>query len=317
MNFQNLSCAPRIGNTNPGNCNLNLKNAVALLFTPAGTSIAVSELDDFMTTADTNLHEDSKYKRWYLVKGIKGVEKNNIEASVQTWGDGSTVETRDERVGRSYQFDNLCLFTLLSSFKGLHDLFDVWVIYAGNVIQGTKGPLLDGEETVSGFDPSILNVSQYDEAMNETQAMFTAGFQLATAEEWRNMVVFQPTNGILVKDLSGLQTINLQWIKQDPHVPGTYHISARVSCGSTNMGEVFPTELASIALWKAVDAKTKIEITISGVTVSPLGNFIIALSTVDPEYTAATHIQISTVAPSALAAANLEWYESEPVTVPK
>ena len=318
MNLYNLPCVTAVGaNTNVGNCSNDLKNAKGFLLTPAGFKVPVSKLPEFIAEMRLKLRLDDRYTRAQLVSGIKGVTKANIEAATATWGDGSTEETRDERIGRTYDFKNLCAFLAITSLKGKEDFYDIWPIYDGNQIQGTKATMPDGEAAVSGFDISTFKIPLYTEAINETQAMWQFGFELALSEEWRNMVVFQPEDGTLLKDLASLQTIDLEWHKVTPHVAGTYHIKATTSCGRVNMAELFGAELSEIALWKVTNPITGNDITVSGVTISGLNNFVLSLDVADADFVAATKLKITLAAPSVLAAADVSWYEATTIVIPK
>lgn len=318
MNLIGLPCISAAGgNMGFGNCKKDLKNAKGFLLSPAGTTIPVSELPTFIADVLVNLRKDDKYARWQMVTGIKGVTKANVEAATATWGDGSTEETRSERIGRTYDFKNVCAFIGVSTLRGKEAQYDIWPIYDGNEVQGTQATMPDGEPAVSGFTLDNITVPLYTEAINETQAMWQFGFQLASGDEWRNMVIMQPEDGNLLKSLESMQTIELQWLKNTPQVTGTYQVAARTSCGSVNMGEVFATELADSSLWLVTNPVTGNAITVSGVTVNGLGNFVLALLTTDPDFTAATKLKVTLVAPSVLAAADIAWYEGTSIIIPK
>ncbi len=317
MNLYNLPCISAVGgNMGFGNCSFDLKNAKEFMITPAGTKVAASALTTFIATAQTNLRLDDKYQRWQKVTGIKGVAKANVEAATATWGDGTTQETRPERIGRTYDFKNLCAFLAVATLHGMDSMYDIWPIYDGNVIQGTKTTMSDSEPGVKGFSLATIRVLKYTEAINETQAMWQFNFELAEATEWDNMVIIQPEDGTL-KSLESMQTISLEWVKVTPPVAGSYHVKATASCGRVNMAEVFATELADAALWKVTNATTGAAITVEGVTISGLGNFVLALDDTDTDFTGATKLKITMVAPSLLDAADVSWYEATVIVIPK
>lgn len=300
-----------------GNCSKDLKNAKGFLLSPAGTKVPVSELDTFIADTLVKLRSDDRYARWQLITGIKGVTKANIEAATATWGDGTTEETRSERIGRTFDFKNLCAYLGVTTLRGKEDLYDIWPIYDGNDVQGTKATMADGEAAVSGFDIATFLCLLYTEAINETQAMWQLTVQLASGDEWRNMVVFSPEDGNALKDLASLQTIELEYRKVTPIVAGSYHVRATSSCGSVNMAEIYGTELADAALWVVTNATTGNAITVTGVTVSGAGNFVLALDVADLDFTAATKLKITMVPPSELNTAEVSWYEATSIVIPK
>jgi hypothetical protein len=317
MNLYNLPCIVGVGgNTNFGNCNFNLSNAQANILVPAGTKIPVSQLPTFVAYAQLQMRVDNPALRYQIIKGIKGVEKANIDAANATWGDGTEVETRAERVGRNYQMEGLCANQGLSAYIGKHAQYDVIPIFKGNVAVGTKATMPDGEPAVSGHSLAKITVTQYDEVINETQAMFLFGLQYADPEQWRNMLVFKPADGNMYKDLESLQTVDLTWVKNSPQVAGVYQVRATTACGQINMGELYSTELIAPALW-SVKNQLGTTVPIETLTLNGLQNFSFTLDDASPAYVAGTHFTITGVAPSALAAADVEWYEFGKVVIPK
>lgn len=315
--FENLECGNNLlKNTNFGSCARNLKNAKALLFLPAGTKIPVSKLPTFIADTLVLLRADNKATRAQYITGIKGVTKANIANATQQWGDGTTVDTREERPGRTYQMDNLCAFKGLSTYNGRHDDYDVLIINSDGVVMGTHSVIdLTREAAVSGFDLARIFTTQYDETINETQAMFEFMIELADGAEWRNMVPFMPTDGNALKSLSGLQTVELEWVKPTTVVAGTYYLRAKASCGGVNMAALYMTELSAPGLWKFTNPLTVPETVITPAAVTCVNGLVKVDFTVgDANFVAATQIKASLALPSVLTAAMVSYYESDTVT---
>lgn len=315
-NIINMPCIETTGgNTNVGNCVVNLNAPKGSLLVPRGTTFTRAELVAFIAKAETLLHKDNAFERAHLVKGYKGAEKANVEAGSATWGDGSTVVTSDERVGRTYQMEGVCGSNRLATLNGKHNLYDEIRIFDGNVAVVTKVQQGDGSYIFKGFALSEIYAGQYDEILNQTQAQFPFRLVHELGDEWRNKVAFKPNDGTLL-NMVGMQTAELELIPNTPQVAGTYSILVTSSCGSVNLADMFATELVDPTLW-IVKNQLGAVVPVDSITVLPSGYFSLVLDDEDAAYTAATKFTVTLAKPSDLAAKEVKWFESTSITFPK
>lgn len=301
-------------NTGVGRCSIDLKNVRKDILVPKGTRIAESDWATIFDKLSDMAHEEARTKRAYPIGIFLGAEPANVDPVTSEWGYGMTEKIREGKVGRTYQLKGLELNQRMRKFDDREDAYDRFFVVDGNRLVGTLGTnALDGTRYIKGFALDRLNVAPYQEAMNSDPARWEYTVVHASSDEWDNIAVIQATDGTIA-DIEGLLDIVLTEKRKTPHVAGTYHILA--DADGENLAELYPTELASVSLWRGIDADTGAALTISAVTVNAIGEFVLTFTS-DAAFTAAVKIRISLVAPSLLAAADVEWYESGYVVVPK
>lgn len=313
----NLPCVVAVGgNTGFGNCNYNLKNAKGVVLVPTGTKIAQSKMVTFVTELKALLKKDQLAQRAQIVKNFKGAEAANIDASTATWGDGTEVTVRDERIGRTYQMESLCANQGLSKLNDRHAQYEAFMVFDGNVVTGAQTTMENGEPAVKGFKLSKIWTTQYAEAINDTQAQFTFTIVHDEPSEWRNLVAFKPEDGnVISSDNEPMADVQLVYYPTTPLVSGTYNVGATTACGQVNLTDMYATEIVELGLWKATNqAGTTIPVT--AVTVQG-GKLKFVLDTTAPGFTAATIITIAGTAPSVWETEGLEMMEAGSVKIIK
>lgn len=315
-----LSCILSAGgNTGTGKCSITMKHVVGNILIPKGKAYKASDFATLIAKLKTDAAADNKYNRVYpILVGWEEVALANQERGTKQFGYGRTVTTKEEMVGRTYTiYQNECLNRSIVQFRDKQDLFDLLSVTADGAIIGTeKTDPATGEVLLGGFALDTLYPSSFTEPTVADAGMWTITFVMKFVEEWDRRLIVKPEDGNVLTDLNGLQNVVLNNVPQTPIVAGEYHILATTSCGGTNLSEIYGTELAVVGNWVVKNFVTGGPISVTSVAVTPAGNFKLILDTADTDFVAGQKISISLAAPSVLAAADVEGYESNTVIVP-
>lgn len=308
-----LDCLTDVGNTGFGTCVLDFKNIIGAIRLPKGTEIDITNLQTALLAAVRN---DSKALRAYPFFDFKQVNDGTEELVVQTFPDGSKKPVREGYNDWKFQYVDgaLSLHKNLRTFNGLDADFIFIDGDSPNKIMclaGSTATKIKGIPVAGGFfwaHPWKVNTGQ---AVAEYMVQFTMPVKYTN-----DLVNFVVADFDVPSTIKGLQTVNLTG--EDGGSTGVFNVTVLEDSVGTNLGDVFPTELANGALWTAKNTATSAAITISGVTYdSDNKKFVVTMATTAPPYPATGTVTVNLAAPSVLAAAGIEVESSGSVAIPR
>jgi len=301
-----LICANDVANTGFGSCYLDMKQIVGGFIVPNGYKLTAAELDDLIVTLTADAKVTPKLNRIFSVGNFLAITDNTEDITIQNFGYGGKKVVREGDYDWMFQFTDggLCLQQALRSFNS-NGNWSVLFYDEDFRLFGTSG-------AEAGAMYGIPTKMLWTNPWKPTDGSNTTGYMLRFVFEPRyineNLAYYQATSE--VADVAGLQDIiltNNSWNEGT----GVANVSVFSRCG-TNLYEVFPTELALVAVWAAANASTGAAITISSVAgVAATKTFNVTISTADPDFPAGTQgVTLDLVNIAGLEAENIDGYES-------
>ena len=296
-----LDCLTTLGNTGFGTCILDFKNIIGAIRLPKDAEIDITDLQTALTDLVCN---DSKALRGYPFFDFKTPTDNTEDLVVQTFADGSKKPVREGFNDWKFQYvdGGLSLHKNLRTFNGLDADFLFIDGDSPNKIMCLAGSAADkikGIPVAGGFfwaHPWKLNTGA---AVAEYMVQFTMPVKYTNDE-----VNFVVADFDVPSTIKGLQDVDLTLASGG--TSGVFNATLLTSTVNTNLGDVYPTELAAGGLWTAKNTATGTAITISSVSYDEDNKyFIVTLATTAPPYPASGTVTINLAAPSVLAAAGV------------
>lgn len=309
-------CATNLRNTGYGDCVIDPKLIRMAIRVPKNLVLTQSQLTTLQATIDSLILADSKANRIFPIGGFVTATDNSEDTVFQTNGDGSQVAVRDGHYRWTFDYlrGALCLSLNLRSFNFQEGYF--LFVDDKNLLFGQKK--LDSTGLAYGLAgvPTIFHAKPWKMATGSTQTAYSVYFDMDPS--YLNDYFGFVQADFNLKDYTGLQNIVLQSAPGYTATGGVFKVQTLTGCDYGNMFDLYSTQLASSALWKATDLNGGM-ITISAVAADAnLKAFTITLLTTDPEYVAvgaSGKVLISLVGPTALDAADVSGFESIPVSI--
>jgi hypothetical protein len=309
-----LACNVDKKNTGTGDCWLNMKKLIGAFEIPKGMIFTQAQLADFEATLKAAIAAVSKAERIFPIGGWRALVDGSEEPVFQALGYGTPEPVRDGNVIWTFQYTKggICLSNALRS---RNNGFGDFIFYDDQgIIFGTRVTDPDGNPALGGVPVDVFYAFPWkaNDGTNITQYRVQFVFQPAFINENIGFVKvdFQPAT------LNGLQNINL--VSAAAPAAGVFQIRTLTGCAQTNLFDVYATQLAAAALWKAYNKATGAEIAITSVAQNVgLKAFTVTLDSADPDYpaTATADVIVQLVDTAALAAADVVGYEGIPVTL--
>lgn len=310
--INSFNCSSFGANTGGGNCALVLGKVMGFFLVPKSFEIKDDEFTD--TGIIDALKEASEAavfsNRIFPVHGIADVADNSAEDTQQTLGYGPIVTVQEGNYSWTFTLlgGGVCLQKKLRKFNGGNY---ATIFYDENgVLFGQKvGTSLKGVPLVE------FHAGKWGIATGTTIMSTTARFVVNPTylNEKLGFYKLEDTS-LRFEDVVGLQDVNLSVAA---HVGASlvFNIKATTGCDGEDLYDAFSTELADVTLWKAVNAATGADVTITSVTANPsLKAFTVTLDSDDADKPATGgSIVISLKSPADLAAKGVIGYEGQPL----
>lgn len=309
--FNKLDCANPTANTGISDCALDIKGLAGGFLVPANFELPASQAGSataalaYLQTAATN---NAAADRIYPLPGVFNFTDNTEDATFQTGTFGVQTFVRDGKYDWTIQFTQggYCLLQEIQKLNGSGKrllFFD-----EAGVLYGTRGK----NGGLSGIPLNTFyampwkandgsNVAIYGYKVN-----FNAGFVNTGA------LTFIKFNFADIASISGL--LNIALTQQTAKTAGVVNMGANVSCGGTDLYDLYATELASAAAWTYTQNGKTVTIT-SVVANANTRGWTITPDTTDPDYSASADAVIGLAGPSDLTQLGVIGYAGIPKVV--
>lgn len=313
MNLLNsLDCIAVLGNTGVGACNFNPKNIVAAILTPKGYQIplaAAASSAALLTQLQADAQAPTKAARIYPISNFVAAADASTGLQKQTFSYGVEAPVRDGINNWTFQFvsGGLSLLSKLRLYNKTTS-YDFLFVDADNNIIGTKGKDSTGNKVLQAIPNMYFWAHQWK--VNDGSKVTDYQIEFAFLPNYVNENVGYITAGFdFTSNILGLQDLVVSGAGNA--TPGTYDLQVVTDATGFNLGDLYPTALASAGLWVASNTATGTSITITSVTYSAVTKkFSLVLTTTAPPYPASGTITFNLAAPSVLAAAGISGFES-------
>lgn len=305
--LNSLDCLTTAGNTGVGSCYFDPKNIIGAILAPKGYEIDVTTLQATLIAATHNAAPGS---RLYPIYDFENTTDNSEDKTVQTMNTGAKQVVREGFNDWKFQYvsGGLSLLKQLRLFNG--GSWDFFFIDSQNNIIGIMGSASDKLKAIpstGGFfwaGPWKLN-----DGTKVTEYMLQFVFNVTYLNDF---YAFVKADFDVPSTVYGLQDVV---VSGDANVTsGSYNLTLLTSATQTNLGDVYPVELAAGGLWTAKKTSNGNTITILSVTYNATTKyFVVALDKTDPDYPTpgvGVYVTINLAAPAVLQAAGVDGYES-------
>lgn len=313
----NLSCFGGGGNTGNPTCDILPELIKMGILIPKGMSwteaqiYAAGGILPLLVTAATATNAAA---RIYPILEFQGMEPTSEERTQQTGGYGARRTVRRGKISWSFQmWGGKCLHTALMGFDDRAASFDLLLVDENGIILGRE----TSTGGFGGFSLSDLYVGDYMLADGTNGAMWEIAFELSSSVEWNTDSRYIGTNNAF-RDLRGLRNITLRnatpGITPTPAV-GTYWLDITTDCGTTNLMDIYATELAIAGNWSATNATDGGVISITSRTATVFQGrtyLVFVFDTADADWTLGEDVRLQAANTSVLAANGIIGYEANP-----
>lgn len=309
--LNDINCAaPGRGNTGWGSCVVDFGAITGVILIPKGTEIAYSTLAALKTSLTNGQYANLPSARYYPITGLIPNADNTEDVSIQTYPDGTKVITAEGKYDYTFTLPlggKFCLQHRLRKHNSTGE--DVLLVVDKKYLLGTEGSTA---ASIKGITPTIsyaqpVRFSQGTDAT--TNYLYRLSFEPTQINDRPQIVTF--TDGFL-GGLTGLQDVALTKISRSVNL---LTIKAKTACGTVNMYDLYSTQLAAVAAWKAFTEGGN-ELTITSVTADANNNaFVLTISTSDPDYVAGEPILVKMAGPNDLKTLNVIGFESDQISV--
>lgn len=304
MNLNELNCSESQRNVGFGTCFLDPKLIAGAILFNAEKSFTQAELDDLQTTLQDKAWHDTKSSRCFPIHNFVTLTDNTEDETLQTFDYGDKIIVKEGDYDWVFQYTDggLCLQSALRTLKGKR--FFLFYDKDGTLFGYNKGGLLT---TI----PVNFYAKNWKAASGSAVAQYLVRF-IFNPQYVNEDIAYVKVSDFSLDEVVGLQDVELV-VDTFSDGGGVAVVSVKTKCGRSNVGETYNSELANVARWVATNQETGGVITISTVTYSSVTKkFTVTMSPLDADYPDDGVIELALAAPSVLAAANVEGYESIP-----
>lgn len=313
-----VACATLRPNTGFGNCVLDWALVKGVIFAPDNYSIPTSSVANAITQLKADILNDVYSLRIFPVYGIIPTANNTETLPQVTNPDGSKETVRDVFYDITYKtaFGKFCLqYRLRQLINNVNKSF--FLYDANGVIWGTNV----GDNNCTAIKPnsSWANVPTPNTGAATTDYTFNLNFFGPLIADYPATIDFRGQSGgglAFLKNLKGLQDVTIAKVLRAANV---LTVSAITNCGTTNLGSLYPTQLAAVDMWNAfADASGAPgnALTITSVAyVANSNSFAITIDTTDPDYVAGAPIWLGFAGPTETYPVLMTGYEAIPVSI--
>ena len=291
MKSINLQCIGDNQNTGVPSCSWSPSNITGAILVPKNKSYTVADVATLWATLQSDLKVDNAANRIYPILPFKAIDDQSTDIQIETDGYGGKSFVRDGDYDWVFEYKNgFCYYQALRSFHTKNHSFDVLFIdEVNNTLWGTENA--DGD--LSGFSLELLLVPNIKINTGSNATKYFVRFALANPAELNDntYTVSFPNNQQLMK-LSGLLDTFITATSTINATSGLVTVTLTSGCGSVDMAELYPTELADISpapTFQAFNVTQNSVVAITGVSVA---GSTISITTDATDHTAGDDVQI-------------------------
>lgn len=292
------------------------------LFT--GTELTGSGFRDAINAL---LHADNPAERAHFIGTYRDITPENTDPVEETASSGDTYEIRDAVAMTTYRLknNNPCQFRNLRnwSMSGAWNNYTLLKV-SPDVIWGTTSFTDTGNAALKGLSISRFNVPMKAERTFDALATMNLRITYANNYELDNFgfVPAKDDSGRPYNPLTyfrNVEDVQLELISAG--VSGSYNLFGFTGCG----GQKFAALFGSLLTLSLINVKNQLGATITVTSLTPIdtdGDGImdgwrLVVDTTDADWTAADTVTVSLKSVSTLAAAGIEFFESNAASAPK
>lgn len=318
MTISNFACAGSNGNTGIPACSWSPSNITGAILIPKGKSYTKADIATFWSTLQADAKANTASQRIYPIGSFKSIEDKSSEVQIETDGYGGKTFVRDGDYEFMFEYKNgFCFYQKLRTFHNKNSQFTVaFIDEVNNVLWGTTNTA--GEFT--GFSLELLIVPNIKVNTGAAATKYYIDFGLSDATEINDLTyAVQFTSSEKLMQLTGLLDITLG-VEVAITALGLVQLSAKYNCNNENLGDIYPTEIITPAIWSARNKATGNAITVTTVTYNALTKRIsVDLDSTDTDYPTSGGVAVITLGTvSALEAAGIVGFAgtSIEITIP-
>jgi hypothetical protein len=308
-----IFCGSDVKNTGVCECFFDPKLITGAIFVPKNKVFTSAELLDGSIAA-TLLAATlaAKASRIFPFQGFVNITPNTEDPTRQTFGYGSISTVREGNYDWLFQFvqGGLNLSNALRTFNGLTGKYAVIFIESQNTLIGTSKLDADGNYGLAGIPMEDIYTRPWSPSDGSNVSVYATQLTFKPAYINENIAFKKvATSSYLLSELAGIEDIILELVEVDG---SDATVRADSDCGSTDLFDLYATELANEEAWIVKDADGELK-TVSSVTANAgPKNWTVTTST---PYEDGDTIQLA--APAVLAAppVSITGYESNILTV--
>lgn len=300
-------CAQIIGNTGLTVCPYDPANIEGVVLLPRGTVILASAITTFVTTLQAGIANNTETKRWFPIGRFEDMEDKSEEATITTSGFGVKQFVKQGRYAFKFVYTNgaMDLHSQLSRLNGCQDRYDILLVdKVNNCFWGTTS----GTADVKGFRMDMFNANniKFNTGAAGTKYSFEVGLEDERELNMYSRIISLPSNQ-RVLDYVGL--IPTEVVITTQLVASTKIVVVKVMSGSVNLGDYYPTELATLAIWNFTRDSTGVTNAASAVSYSTVTKaFTITGTTAASYFNAGESYTLKLGTVTALASAGVTGY---------
>jgi len=311
MVLNTLNCANGNGNTGVSDCALDIKALAGGFLVPSNFEIPLASLATVelaLTYLQDAAQANVSAERIFPLPGVFNFTDNTEDATYQTGSTGVQTFVRDGKYDWTIQFTQggYCLLQEIQKFNssGMKMLF----FDEAGVLFGTRGK----NGGLAGIPLNVFRAMPWkaNDGSNVAQYMYRVNFNAGYVNY--GALTFVP---FVFGDIAGINgLLNVALSQLAPRVAGVMQVGANISCGGTDLYDLYATELSAAAAW--VVTKNGKSVTITSVVVNDnLKGWTITLDATDPDYGATGDVIVNLTGPGNLDALGVTGYSGIPKVI--
>lgn len=315
--LQNIAiCSTKgAGNTGTGNCVVDVGYIGAIWFAADNFKIPTTSIAAALTAINAAILNDNPSQRLYPVSGLVQNTDSSEANTIQTFNDGSKALVKEGFYDWTFQFTKgaFCLSYRLRMANGLNRSF--FIIDKNGRIYGTD----TGDGMITAIKPALAwtNAFKLNDGTKVTEYSTMVNFDPTFLNDYPSFLDFKNNGGYgALLGLTGLQDVTVAKVSRSVAV---LNVSAKTSCGTSNLFDLYGATLASTSLWLAFADNAGVPgnaLTITSVASNTNAKaYTITIDTTDPDYVVSAPIWISLAGPTETQPVLLAGYESNIVSI--
>lgn len=286
--MKQLLCTRALSNTGLSSCYFDPGNIEGAVLIPKGKVFTQTEMLTFQATLAAAIANNNIANRIFPIKRFVDMEDKSEDNPEQTFGYGGKTKIRQGKYAWYFMYRNggMSYHKSLYAFDGMQEAYDVMFIDAkNNILWGVVGGT--NNTGLGGFDLELIDVKNFKVNTGGAATMYGIGFCLEDPNQMNIHSGFYqfPKTVNLLQTLTGLK--NIEVTIHTPNNTGLIKLLLTTSDGAINLGDVFPTELATASLYSFVASATQAALSITSVVYDPItGTFNVLLDVTDADYIA-------------------------------
>ncbi len=318
--FLNITCFGGGGNTGLPTCDPKpelIKMGVLLNKGKRYTAAQIKSATGILPLLIADAKAVNFAARIFPILEFQGMEVNSEDRVQQSGGYGSRRTVRRGKVAFTFDmWGGKCLHTALMGFDDRAASYDLLLVDENGVIIGNE--YSDG--SFGGFSLNDIYVGDFMLPDGTNGTMWNLAFELSSSKQWNETAKYIGTDNAF-EDLRGLRNLEMEDVTElvIPALPtGSFAVRVTTDCGTTNLADVFATELIIAGNYTVKNATTLLTIAVVSRNIETNNGIKYVrfnLDVTSPNWVPGEDVQICAVDTAALAVNGIIGYEANPVCI--